>query len=67
MIEDLITTKEAAEILGCSPRTVHRMVDTEELIPVAQVRTSRHGAYLFKRSDIEQAPQSRVNPDGIAS
>ncbi|MFA7267552.1 MAG: helix-turn-helix domain-containing protein [Candidatus Nanopelagicales bacterium] len=44
MAQDLITTKEAAAILGCSVWTVHRKAERGE-IAVAQ-RLS-NGAYLF--------------------
>ena len=58
--EDLIPTREAADILGCSRRTIHRMVDAEELIPVMRVRDARNGTYLFQRSDIEYIVQHRA-------
>ena len=52
--EDLIGTAEAARILGKSPRTVHRLVDSGDLTPALTAPGGRAGAYLFHRSDVEK-------------
>lgn len=39
-------------MLGKSPRTIHRMVQSGELHPVQQL-PGPNGAYLYRRSDVE--------------
>lgn len=51
---DLVGTVEAAQILGKSPRTVHRMVKAGELTPALVAPGGFAGAYLFDRSEIER-------------
>lgn len=48
---DLVTSPQAAHILGKSARTVQRMAD-DGALPVAQKLPGPNGAYLFKRSDV---------------
>ena len=68
MALDMITTTEAADLLGCSRRTIHRMVDAEELIPVMRVNDARNGTYLFLRTDIQRLAKARgVVTDSVAS
>lgn len=55
----LITSAQAALILGCSARTIHRRVDDRSLTPVAKVQAGRHGTYLFRREDIERLAEER--------
>ena len=52
MPNGLLTSPQVAHLLGCSTRTVHRLVTSEELIP-AQKLPGPNGAYLFRRSDVE--------------
>lgn len=52
MNEELITTTEAATLLGKSSRSVQRMVDSGDLVPVRRL-AGPNGAYLFNRADIE--------------
>ena len=49
---DLISVAEAAEILGRSVRTVHRLVDSGSL-PVAGRLPGRTGAIILDRSEVE--------------
>lgn len=49
---DLITTSEAAQLLGCDVRTVHRMVQRGDLTP-AQKFPGYKGAYLFDRAAVQ--------------
>lgn len=51
--DGLITSPQAALILGKSARTVQRMADAGE-IPVAQKLPGPNGAYLYHRSDVEK-------------
>ena len=60
MALDMITTAEAAETLDCSRRTIHRMVDAEELTPVMRVNNARNGTYLFLRADVERLVRERA-------
>lgn len=50
---DLIGSAEAARILGKSPRTIHRLVQSGALKPALTAPGGFAGAYLFDRSDIE--------------
>lgn len=49
---DLITAREAVEILGCSMSTLHRWADTGQLATAKKLPGVR-GARLFLRSDVE--------------
>jgi excisionase family DNA binding protein len=49
--DNLIATLEAAQLLGVSVRTVHRMVAQGHLTPAAKV-PGRTGAYLFAADDV---------------
>ena len=40
-------------MLGCSPRTVQRMIEDDKLTPERKL-PGPNGAYLFRRSDVEQ-------------
>lgn len=51
---DLISSPEAARIIGRSSRTIHRLVDSGELIPVSRVSAGPNGAYVFHRADVER-------------
>lgn len=48
-----VGTTEAAHMLGKSPRTVHRMVEAGELVPILVAPGGFKGAYLFDRADVE--------------
>lgn len=48
-----IGSAEAARILGKSPRTIHRLVASGELVPVMVAPGGFKGAYLFDREDVE--------------
>ena len=48
----LITTADAAKVLGVHVSTVSRMVASERLRPAVKVPGKR-GAYLFNREDVE--------------
>lgn len=50
---DLIGTVEAARILGKSPRTVHRLVESGQLTPAITAPGGFAGAFLFDRTDVE--------------
>lgn len=50
----LIGTAEVAQILGKSPRTVHRMVKAGTLIPAMTAPGGFAGTYLFDRAEIER-------------
>lgn len=50
---DLLTTREAAEILGCSVSQAHRLADLGEL-PIAHKVPGLRGPRLFRRTDVER-------------
>ena len=56
---DLIGTAEAARILKRSHRTIHRLVESGELVPVLIAPGGFKGAFLFSREDVEAlAPEA---------
>lgn len=55
----LLTTPEAAQILGRSTRTVHRMVIAGELVPVKRLSIGPNGALLFDLRDVQRIAKDR--------
>ncbi len=51
MEHDLITARQAADILGVGISTIHRMAEDGRLIEVQKLPGLR-GARLFRRSDV---------------
>lgn len=60
MPPDFITTPVAAQMLGCSAKTVHRMVDAGTLKLVMRLSTGPNGAYLFNRADVKALAKKRA-------
>ena len=52
---DLIGTTEAARILGCSPRTIHRMVKAGTLTPTLIASGGSSGIFLFAPAELDRA------------
>ena len=52
--EHLISTAEAAQVLGKSTRTIYRMVNAGTLTPAIIAPGGRVGSYLFDRADVER-------------
>ena len=52
MPNGLLTSPQVAALLGCSIRTVHRLVTSEDLIP-AQKLPGPNGAFLFDPNVVE--------------
>jgi len=57
---ELIGTAEAARLLFCSHRTVHRMVKAGELTPAHVAPGGPAGIFLFNRSDVEALAAKHV-------
>lgn len=57
--DDLIGSTEAARILGRSPRTIHRLVEADELTPAVVAPGGFAGAFLFRRADVEALLEAR--------
>lgn len=58
---NLVTTKEAADILGVVPSTVNRMVTSGRLTPSSRVDgPTRIAMHLFRRSDVERLARKRA-------
>jgi len=60
MPTELLTSPQVAHRLGCSVRTVHRLVESDELIP-AQKLPGPNGAFLFDAADVEMYARQRCN------
>lgn len=56
--EDLITTADAAKILGVIPRRVQAFVAEGRLVPVRSVGR----AFLFRRADVEGFQRLKRGP-----
>ena len=59
MQTDLITTREAAEILGTTVSTVNRWAQARDLTPAHEIE-GRGGIRLYRRSDVEALAASRT-------
>lgn len=59
-MQDLVTTAEAALILGRSVATVNRLAASGQLTPTHKL-PGKTGAYLFNRSDIEAAAHDKAS------
>jgi DNA-binding transcriptional MerR regulator len=55
-VEQLLPTSEAASILQCDVRTIHRLVRRGQLTPTLKAPGLR-GAYMFRRADVEALAQ----------
>ncbi|MDB5541906.1 MAG: hypothetical protein JWQ89_3633 [Devosia sp.] len=53
-ISPLVTTKEAAEILRCTPGNIRNLVYLEKLRPAQRINNKR---LLFRRGDVERLVQ----------
>lgn len=60
MVNDLIGTTEAAEILGVTSRTVKRLALIGNDLPPAHKMPGDTGAYLFHRADVEALRDRRA-------
>lgn len=60
--EAFLTSTEAGAILGCSGRTVVRMVQAGKLRSATKVNGPK-GPYLFRRSDLEQVAAGQSNAE----
>lgn len=56
----LIGTAEAARLLSVSHRTIHRLVEAGELIPVMTAPGGINGAFLFQPVDVERIRDLRA-------
>lgn len=63
--DELITTAEAAPILGYTVAWVNKLASSGRL-PVARKLPGRTGAYLFRRGELAIAPNER-EPASAAS
>jgi hypothetical protein len=59
--EQLIGTAEVARILGKSHRTVHRLVEARDLVPVMVAPGGKAGIFLFARADVEKLRQAELD------
>jgi hypothetical protein len=59
-MQDLVTTAEAALILGRSVATVNRLAASGQLAPTHKL-PGKTGAYLFNRADIEAAAHGKAS------
>lgn len=56
---DTLTTSEAARMLGCSPRTVQRMIEAGGLAPERKL-PGPNGAYLIPLAEVERILSERA-------
>lgn len=60
MPPDLVSTARAAALLNCSLKTVHRLVADGTLKPYLLGPGGPHGAFMFKRADVERLVKART-------
>lgn len=60
MPNDLIGSAEAARLLGRSPRTIHRLVESGHLTPAMTAPGGFRGTFLFHRADVERLAAERL-------
>jgi excisionase family DNA binding protein len=56
---ELLSAAQAAEILGCSIRTVHRRILSGDL-PIAYQLPGETGAFVLRRDDVDRAVEQDV-------
>ena len=57
----LITKREAADILGVTASSVHRMIDRRELVPAESIMAGdKVVAHLFNESDVRELSTKRA-------
>ena len=66
-LPELLSSPQAAALLGCSSKTVHRLVDDGTLTPYLVGPGGPHGAYMFRRIDVEQVAKDRGQVTDVAS
>lgn len=50
--DDEISSREAADLVGCSVTSLSRAVASGELEPARRLLAGRYGTFLFHRSDV---------------
>ena len=60
---ETLTTTEAAQLLGCSARTIQRKIEAGELTPERKL-PGPNGAYLIPRAEVERLLAERARQDG---
>lgn len=58
--EDLVSSPQAAAILGVSARTVHRLIEAGTLTVALKAPGGPHGAYLIRRADVLRLAAERA-------
>ena len=56
---ETLTTTEAAQMLGCSARTIQRMIEGDKLTPERKL-PGPNGAYLIPRAEVERILSERA-------
>jgi excisionase family DNA binding protein len=59
---ELLSAVQAAEMLGCSRRTVYRRIMRGDL-PIAYQMPGYTGQFLLRRDDVERAAQQDLGRD----
>lgn len=55
---ELLTSPQVGRLLGVSPRTVHRLVTSKQLLPAIKL-PGPNGAFLFAPDAVEEYRRSR--------
>lgn len=56
---DYLSTRETAQRLGLSTRTVLRLVDRGRLYPAARIEAGRRGTFVFTPEEVERVREQR--------
>lgn len=61
VMDELLSTAEAADACGVVPATITRWVDSGKLVPVHKGKGLR-GAFVFRKSDVEKLKDTETAP-----
>lgn len=64
--QTLVSTREAAEVIGVHPRTILRMVDRGVMYPFAHIERGRRGTFVFDPAEVERVRDLRAQLKGTA-
>ena len=56
---DYLSTREAAQRLGLSTRSIVRLVDLGRMYPAARINTGRRGTFVFDPEEVERVREQR--------
>lgn len=59
-MSELLTTSQAAEVIGVSRGTVHRMIEAGEISPTARIAVAKSGSFVFTPAEVARVAEGRL-------